>query len=649
MPQRVFLDWSSPLLALLADRLLPPHGSGPLNLGDTLILAPTRQAGRRLREYLATAWRARGGTALLSMEVHPPSFLLQPLPDQRPAHAFDWMRAWQHTLTGIHPEEVPALLPRQQETFSPEIALEFGQRLQRLREELLDAGLDLSGVAHSPLLLSEQERWLDLARLEEKYRQRLKEKGLQDPVDAKREALAQYRPPARVTRILLAAVPDPSPVILQRLKELDAQDDLTVEVWIHAPESEAAQFDEWGQPRESWQTRPLGREAEPEGWIESLADPAALTRRLCELLARFPEQPDLAFGLLDEELVLPIQYAMESTGHLLYHPKPLRLAESPDVRLLQLLQEQRMEQDPVSLRALWRQTPLLSALRPEDPWSLLKDWEKYASEACPENAGNVSETLGAGPLRSAWEKLEGWTRVESAVGILEMLEEIHRDQTLNPQIPSHRYQLRQKQALSEILQEAARRERAGEGPSVSLLLQVCKNESIDPPRVEGTLTAEGWLELAYHPAPRLLLTGMQEGQVPSVNRPDPFLPNPLREELGLRSDRDWLSRDAYLFHSMIMSREPGAVRILVLKRDREGGPLLPSRLLFACAEERMLARARFLFREPPPPPLQPAPAPGLRFRPEKISAPKFDHLSVSDIKAYLQCPTRFYFRKVLGM
>ncbi|MDF3129820.1 PD-(D/E)XK nuclease family protein [Kiritimatiellaeota bacterium B1221] len=647
MPKRVFLDWSSPLLPLLADKLLPAKGKGPLNLGEFLILAPTQQAGRRLREYLATAWRERGGTALLSMSVHPPSFLLQPGDNAKIAHAFDWMPAWQQTLTGIHPETLPALLPQQTEPFSPAVALEFGQRLQRLREELLDAGLDLSGVASSPLLNSEQERWRDLARLEEAYRAELAQKNLQDPTDAKRQQIQNYTPPVGIQKIILAGVPDPSPVILHRLKELDQT--IEMEVWIHAPASEADQFNEWGMPEASWQNRFLGRSGEPEGWIECLADPAALCQRLTAWMKDLPAQPDLAFGLLDDNLVLPIQHSLQACGHELYHPKPAKLAESPDLRLLNALQEHRQHEDPVSLRALWRQPDLLRALQPDNPRGLLKAWETFANQALPENADSVSETLKDEPLKSAWEKLKRWIGVQDARGLLNMLEEIHAGRKLDPGNPEQRYQLRQLHKLAEVLQEGARRQKEGFSPSAGVLLQVLKNETVDPPRVEGTFTAEGWLELAYHPSPSLLLTGFQEGKVPAVNKPDPFLPNQLREELGLRSDRDWLARDAFLFHSMIMSRDPGQVRIWVLKRDREGGPLLPSRLLFACDDETLLQRAELLFREPPPPALQSPPSPGLALDPSRLPAREIDRLSVSAVKSYLRCPSRFYFEHVLGL
>lgn len=649
MPKSVFLDWSSPLLPSLADALLPSRGSGPLDLGEFLILAPTKQAGRRLREYLTHSWRERGGTALLSLEVHPPSFLLQPADDAFIAHAFDWLEAWQHTLTGIDPATLPALMPQQREAFSPATALEFGRRLQRLRDELLDAGLTIAEVADSPHLLSEQERWRDLATLERSYLDQLQKRNLLDPCTAKRDCLAHFTPPSGTRTLILAAVPDPSPVILNRLKELDQQSDLGIEVWIHAPESEAAGFDEWGIPGDGWRERFIGYATEPGGWIESLADPATLARRMSDLMSGAPPDPDLAFGLLDDSLVLPLQQALSESGHLLYHPKPTNLADSSYVRLLTGLDEQRTQQDPASLRALWRNPNLLSALRPENPQSLLREWETYAADTFPDSSQSVSDTLPEGPLKQAWQKLSSWIQEEEPLGLLRMLEEIYAGCQLNPNDPEQRYHLRQVSRVADLLQEAARRQQAGPPPSAAVILQVLKSESVDPPRVEGTLTAEGWLELGYHPAPQLLLVGLQEGLVPAVNSPDPFLPNQLREELGLRGDRDWLARDAYLFHCMIQSRVPGDVRVWVLKRNQEGSPLLPSRLLFACPDELMLKRAELLFQEPPPPPPQPAPAPGLLLDPAQLPASPLTRLSITALNAYLQCPTRFYLQYVLHL
>ncbi len=646
MPTREFLDWSHPLPDLLADRLLPAVGKGPLDLGHCLILAPTRQSGRRLREHLARTWRERGGTALLSLEVRPPSFLMQPGPDLPVAHLFDVLAAWRDLLAEADPAELPRLLPERGERLGPAAALDFARPLQSLREELLDGGLDLTAVADLHPLASEQQRWRELARLEQLYRDRLHALGLLDPCDAKRAAAAAFRPRPAVRTLLLAAVPDPSPLVLRRLHELDVT--LDIRVLVHAPPSEAAAFDEWGRPLEAWASRCVGPSPEPPGWIELIADPPALERRLADLFASSPAFPDLAFGLLDDPLAPVARAALQASGKRLYHPKPRRLSDSPAVGLLHALHQARTSEGPVPLRALWRHPDLLSALSPQ-PSELLRAWDEYAAVHLPQTPSAVDETLPPGPLREAWERLRTWIAAETPLGLLAVLRAVYARRTLDPALPEERFALREMNALADLLQEASRRERDGRPPSLPLLLEALRQVRVDPPRVEGDVTAEGWLELPHHQAPSLLLIGLHEGVVPASKPADPFLPDGLRAHLRLRSDRDWRARDAYLLHSLIQSRAPGAVRVLVLKRDGEGNPQRPSRLLFACDDDTLLARAALLFREPPPPPPAPPPAPGLLLRPHLAPHRPLDSLSVSSIGDYLRCPTRFFLRHVLGM
>ena len=51
--ERYFLGWDAPVTAKVREFLLPQQLSGPVDLGKDLIVVPTRQAGRRLREALA--------------------------------------------------------------------------------------------------------------------------------------------------------------------------------------------------------------------------------------------------------------------------------------------------------------------------------------------------------------------------------------------------------------------------------------------------------------------------------------------------------------------------------------------------------------------------------------------------------------------
>jgi ATP-dependent helicase/nuclease subunit B len=76
---------------------------------------------------------------------------------------------------------------------------------------------------------------------------------------------------------------------------------------------------------------------------------------------------------------------------------------------------------------------------------------------------------------------------------------------------------------------------------------------------------------------------------------------------------------------------------------------MPSRLLFSCPDDELLARTELLFREPSPSSALPPPSPGVTFRPDQVPQRGITRLSVSQINAYLFCPTRFYFQVILGM
>lgn len=651
MPTRHFLSRTSPLLPLVVDRILPAKGSGPLELGHQWLMVPTRQSGRRLRETLALEWRHRGGTALLSLEVHPPAFLMQQTgPGELPsAHAFDWVHTWEEVLLEQNPGALPALFPSMEETWTPDAARETGQRLQRVRNDLLDGGLDFQKACERISSPSEKERWQELATLEELYRQKLFARGWMDPVDAKATALQNFQPGPEITSIVLAGVPDPSPAVIERLKRLEQErPDLQIEVWIHAPASEADLFDDWGRPLESWRDQELGRGDEPDGWIELVSDSRALCKRVTDLLRTQPPLPDIAFGLVDETLSLPLQQQMEEVDRKLYLPNPCSLADLEWVRILTSLQEHRQHQDPESLRALMRFATLYNTKEGPSTEDVLTAWDRYASESFPTSADSVTSSLKDPVLLPVWNQVQKWLHATTPALVLEALREHMQEKTLNPQRPADRYLLRQLSSLADVLQEAARREQQGNGPSLSLLLRVLKEQSVDPLRIEQAITAEGWLELSYHPSPYVLLLGFQEGVVPPPLKPDPFLPNGMREELGLKSDRDWISRDAFLFHSLLTSRPLGQVRTLVAKRDMQGNPQLPSRFLFSCPRDTMLKRARQLFREPPAPESRPAPSPGVEFDLNRVRSDIPTSVSVSAINQYLTCPTRFFLRHVLG-
>ena len=60
-PEIVYLPWDRPMLTTTVDWLLTEQSNGIPELSECLLLLPTRQAGRRLREALAWACKEHGG------------------------------------------------------------------------------------------------------------------------------------------------------------------------------------------------------------------------------------------------------------------------------------------------------------------------------------------------------------------------------------------------------------------------------------------------------------------------------------------------------------------------------------------------------------------------------------------------------------
>ncbi len=158
----------------------------------------------------------------------------------------------------------------------------------------------------------------------------------------------------------------------------------------------------------------------------------------------------------------------------------------------------------------------------------------------------------------------------------------------------------------------------------------------------------GWLELMLDDAPALIITGFNEHHVPQSASADAFLPNHLRQSLGLTDNIRRYTRDAASLTAMLHSKP--FLAIIAGRRGHDDEPLAPSRLLLT-EEGRPLAQRilRFYPREHPDETdahAMLALAGTNRFL---IPAPKpprkpVEKMSVTWFKHYLACPYRFYLR-----
>ncbi len=119
--------------------------------------------------------------------------------------------------------------------------------------------------------------------------------------------------------------------------------------------------------------------------------------------------------------------------------------------------------------------------------------------------------------------------------------------------------------------------------TLSLLLIQLESGNIPPHDKPGAVEMIGWLELVMDDAPVVMVTGMNDGFVPSFLTADPFLPDKVRQELGIEDNQRRYARDAYALSAILGTRTDAGPNVTLIggRQSTEGDPLLPSRLFFA--------------------------------------------------------------------
>jgi ATP-dependent helicase/nuclease subunit B len=170
------------------------------------------------------------------------------------------------------------------------------------------------------------------------------------------------------------------------------------------------------------------------------------------------------------------------------------------------------------------------------------------------------------------------------------------------------------------------------------------------PEAPDALLTEGWLELPWNPSRELLIAGFNEGSVPDAVVGHAFLPDRLRQGLGLTSNEQRTARDIYLLQELLAARPPHAVRLFLERVSDHNDVRKPSRLLFLCDEATLTARAKKLFRDADAAARgHPRALPSAWRLALPIPTTPPEALSVTAFKSYLECPFTFYLRHRLAM
>ena len=252
-----------------------------------------------------------------------------------------------------------------------------------------------------------------------------------------------------------------------------------------------------------------------------------------------------------------------------------------------------------------------------------------------------------------------------------MLLTIYGDQELDARSP-HAQALSHLFSGAELLQSSplSMMTAAGEMPfhaAVDVLSRVVEGSSIvdypDPNAVEVV----GWLEALTDDAPTLLVAGMNAESIDRGTRGDAYLPESLREALGLDTSRTRMARDAHGVTAMQASRTASGTMLWVVGRiSVNGDPLAPSPLLLREVDDDVLARRVIRLTEAKTDTADLSPqfgveqagagvpgvlgVPGVpRPSPGDYEQEPLSKLRVTAFRDYLGCPYRFWLRHVLRL
>ena len=679
---RCFLGWDAPLVqGVVAHLTAGWAGAGALDLSDALIVVPTRNAGRRLREALAVH-AAKFEAAVLPPLTVTPDFLTSPerLRDVKAAGRVETMLIWSAELLRVDLDAHRHLFPVDpvERTFS--WALKTAGDLLQVRQTLNENGLSLADAAR--MLESsemEPERWRDLANLERICLRATDAKGMMDWQVIRRRAAEAGAMPETVRKVVMAGVLDPSTLAVAALDRWSRK--VPVEILIFAPESSHGDhFDAWGRPVEArWLNEPILIPT-PDETIHQGSTPAEQAAVALELLAGYPE-PGLvaALGIADPEVSAPLEKALEQRDVGAFDPAGRQMATHGVFHLLGIVSQLVGTGSFRAVTELIRCPDVAETIRrlygePSGQrltlTALLNDLDQLAVKALPDTLDDAIElaprALGeerAEGLVFGLRWIEGTVTALSGAGfanaLTDFLGEVFASRRFRSDRPQDAVFAAIADQLAEVLDALDGQAAAGfpgdlnAANRLELLLLVLGEQVFYPERRARDIDLQGWLELLWEDAPHLIVTGMNDGKVPEAILGHQFLPDSARRALGLRNNDMRFARDACLMTAAIQMRQRCGGRVdFVFGRIGAGAePLRPSRLLFQCPDDQLPERTLQFFKKPA---LKAEPvswklAWQLRPQPLPDTHSLFQKLSVTQFRDYLMCPFRFYLKHGLKM
>ena len=664
----VYLGWDIPPIESLSGWLTSQYTLDVnLDLSDAIIALPAATAVKSLLTRLIDHCQANELCFFPPTVVtlgHLPEYLYTARPTASTSlQAFLWSdvarkAASNNTLTHVFPA-APHL-----EDFASWVAI--GETLATLHTELAGELQDFQSVVEyceRSGYAAEVQRWQQLTALQRAYHDEVDRLGYWDIQTARMIAVKQSE--CRTNKaIIVAGCVDVNQTMQGMLNHVS--ENLTVITF--APESELTRFHENGTlDTDNWNEQPINI---PENRLTMVESPNAQALACAQVVAEYSapnnSQQDFVIACPDasDEPYIVRLFNRQSTPI-----SPIRgrsLHDNIVLATLRLLGNFVQTNSFQSFSSLLRlpdiQQYLLDAGIVGD---LISQCDDFHEKHLPSHTGRLRglkgtyDNLAAAlqqldelvlPLSSGSERLSYWCSA-----ILEMLNGVYGQQLVETNNPQHTAVLCGTRAISQSIAQLAETDHSLQieclaNECIELTLDLASKQFETIQISPGVMTT-GWLDVVWGEQSNVLITGFNEGTIPSSISSDPFLPNSLRTSLGLVDNERRFARDAYTTALLLNSRD--TVTFFCKRTDAAGMPLWPSRIALGGDAKQIAKRLNHFSsvtsKTSPISPLynvasSPATVGDIAFA--EVDRTEF---TVTEFRDYLSCPTRYYLKHILAI
>jgi hypothetical protein len=631
--------------------------------------------------------------------------------------------AWIHSVDKLedeHPDLLAQVLPHPPKHDDFNTRLILGKMFATIHRELAADALDFAEVVklcNKLNIENEIRRWETLTKLQKKYHHLLDSLGVWDLQTARLFAI-HHQEPQELQRIYNSFNENNIQIFLLGLVDMNrAQKEILnkfrnfVTAVVFAPESFKEKFDNFGcLIPEAWDNEKfiLNPSIDDEQ-IKIVEHPEhqanIVLQKIADLGGKYAADK-IIIGVPDPQVIPFIEQRLEQADI------PTRRVEGTPVKQTSIYRfletaSAFLESQTFSAFAELVRHPNVETFLQHDQKSkqdLLSELDRYYTEFLPVTVGDTwqSKIDPENPqynqtfdlLRTSWKQLKDlfdvdfspplkqppqvW--IEKTKNILQQLYNKNDPATVEPQEGNEprkknekRIEKKVKEKIENVVEILEDVIEILEGvpkqlfPDVSfsemlrLILSLIESENIPPHENHDAIELIGWLDMAMDDAPIVMITGMNDGFVPSFLTSDLFLPDKLRRELGIEDNRRRFARDAYALSVILGTRsstEHGhAVQLIGCRRSAEGYPMLPSRLFFAADNETITKRVQQYFGRMEQ---EPEISWSKKIKPGQTKEPAFkvpdaelletlQSMRVTEFADYLRCPYRYYLKHRLRL